>query len=461
MRYKILAGVMLVGVGCGTSTMLASRSKPSSPLPEPTSRPNNPEFRGGKLESCYSFTSIDAGVMTGVCDDSRRQMTLTLSDAGADPCPQARSDAGWSGDLSSYHLYTVSNDDGVDMCEGAVYNATINEIDETCKTSDIHQIDGKALVVPGYWDRDGEYHAENYTISCMDGVVAKCAHWGYLPDCSYRPPARGSETALLDYYKACVRAARASYSDKNKRRSFTCNGAVIDIYDSLGIQTMTAPGPRKLDPRNKPMSCESTWAGDGNSGALLQLIRPRYEFFQDATDEPEVITSPDAGCDSGILRIQSFSQKAPRCEQSIGIGSGDAGCLGVSGEEIVEVTPCTAHPQEFSLINLVDVYALQVHDELWVNGAAPSCLGVNEPIAVDARVVRTSCRRGNVLQFEMRAVEGASDLYKFQISNSDGSCPGGGASCCVGVAPNAGTESPVVLQKCDEKNLHQQFHFVF
>jgi hypothetical protein len=91
-------------------------------------------------------------------------------------------------------------------------------------------------------------------IFCTAGALGKCIRFGY------RPWATRDGVSLEPYWQACTRMVRADYCGDN--RPTTRDGMLIDVYDTLGIQTREgAPG----------LTFEAAWAADG----ALCVAHPR------------------------------------------------------------------------------------------------------------------------------------------------------------------------------------------
>lgn len=99
------------------------------------------------------------------------------------------------------------------------------------------------MFVLGHWDETGAHaiDGDELTYACMNGVIAKCVDWGYAP-----------WNVGADLHQTCTRLARADYCGDG--HSWTMNGTLIDLYDTLGVQ----------DPVHDPeLSFEAAWGEDG------------------------------------------------------------------------------------------------------------------------------------------------------------------------------------------------------
>jgi hypothetical protein len=86
--------------------------------------------------------------------------------------------------------------------------------------------DGAAMFAPGRWTETGEHVVDGtVTLACEEGVITKCALWGYAP------------WAVGDaMHAACTRMARADYCGDGG--SWTRDGTPIDVTDAEGIQPL-------------------------------------------------------------------------------------------------------------------------------------------------------------------------------------------------------------------------------
>jgi hypothetical protein len=116
------------------------------------------------------------------------------------------------------------------------------------------QPDQHGVFVAGRWDAKATYvgDAALVTYSCMDGVIAKCVHWGYAPWLTDD-----------DMHGGCTRLARADYCGDGT--PWTMDGTLINVFDRLGIQPEGAGGD---------MTFEAAW---GPTGAVC-VARSRYEI---------------------------------------------------------------------------------------------------------------------------------------------------------------------------------------
>ena len=101
----------------------------------------------------------------------------------------------------------------------------------------------------GQWDSEGQRISnDHFTLVCADGAQGKCVRFGYKPWKSI------NGASLEPYYQACIRLVRADYCGGH---GTTRNGMLIDLYDSLGINSPAA------DPGTDRLRFEAAWNADG------------------------------------------------------------------------------------------------------------------------------------------------------------------------------------------------------
>lgn len=96
-----------------------------------------------------------------------------------------------------------------------------------------------AIPLENRWDyREGVsgggskiYDTTSFTFACEGAALAKCVHFGYKPWSSV------NGVSLEEHHQACTRMVRADYCGNGT--SYTANGNLINIYDSLGVQSDT------------------------------------------------------------------------------------------------------------------------------------------------------------------------------------------------------------------------------
>jgi hypothetical protein len=147
---------------------------------------------------------------------------------------------------------------------------------------------GTGMFLPGTWDETGAYHATDAeglatSYSCVDGVIGKCASWGYA---SWKA---GSDS---DLHAACTRMGTADYCGQGV--SFTKDGTAIDMFDARGIQKAAGEAD---------FAFEAAW---GPNGAVC-VSRPRY----------------DAVSTSGNAMLPSCWSSLPTCDSwDVGLSKG-------------------------------------------------------------------------------------------------------------------------------------------
>lgn len=174
----------------------------------------------------------------------------------------------------------------INLCERQYVPPYSKAEKEKSNKNDLKALHKRAVAVAGYWDRKtGAYVSDpagkKFTISCLSGIVAKCAHWGYVPNAEFIKNA--IKIPLTPYHEACVRAARAMY-DPTSLRSYTCRSTVIDIYDNLGI---------KESDRTADLQFEGVWIKNGDR-VEMKLVAQRFQ--ENCSSEPVPLCSPADMC---------------------------------------------------------------------------------------------------------------------------------------------------------------------
>jgi hypothetical protein len=107
-----------------------------------------------------------------------------------------------------------------------------------------------AFPLRGQWDANGLHISdEGFTLTCATGAQGKCVRFGYKP---WKTLPNG--VSLADYHQACVRLVRADYCGT---RGTTRDGMLIDIYDTIGISTISDTAA------NDPLRFEAAWDVNG------------------------------------------------------------------------------------------------------------------------------------------------------------------------------------------------------
>ena len=135
----------------------------------------------------------------------------------------------------------------------------------------------KALFLEGMWDPGGGWKASSdlFTVSCTDGVLAKCVRWGYKPWKTARAKS-GKTVSLRDLHQACVRAARADYCGDGT--SYTREGTLIDLWDANGLVVKISE--KQSDPG---FSAEASFGTEG-AGCIEKA---RYDEYRPECPSPE------------------------------------------------------------------------------------------------------------------------------------------------------------------------------
>lgn len=117
------------------------------------------------------------------------------------------------------------------------------------------------------------------TWACRGGALAKCVEWGYHPEGVV------SSTVLSDHHQACTRLVRADYCGNGDHH--TENGTLIDVADSLGIQT-----------HDTTWDIEAAWGADG----ALCVNDPRKTYWSrtDALTACSSVPSCDANSNADL-----------------------------------------------------------------------------------------------------------------------------------------------------------------
>ncbi|XXY53642.1 ADYC domain-containing protein [Sorangium sp. So ce269] len=236
--------------------------------------------RGGCLENfTYAVAERDGSrvsppselpsVVRGFHDPSGIEVDLHLKTSSTDDC--IKDAAGRPIDAPPlYEVWAKTSDQGeYNLCSGSKYK------DEERCPNEASALEGKAIAVPGYWNKNGRYAStvegkSVVTLACISGVAAKCVHWGYVPWATYP---QGTGAKLAEHHEACVIGARARYFNNDK--SHTCDDTFVDVYDKLGI-------------REKDTGSRATkFAFEGAVAAkeFVCLKRPRFERCDDVMAE--------------------------------------------------------------------------------------------------------------------------------------------------------------------------------
>lgn len=135
--------------------------------------------------------------------------------------------------------------------------------------------------VQGAWNDKGAFvkDPKAWFLTCTSGARGKCVLWGYDP---WKEGPKGQD--LAPYYDACQRMVRADYDGRGQ--AFTRDGAILDVFDDIGIQASTTGGDDRF-------AFEAGW---GPGGAVcadrtrrpdllsLEALRKRGARFQGGCD---------------------------------------------------------------------------------------------------------------------------------------------------------------------------------
>jgi hypothetical protein len=118
--------------------------------------------------------------------------------------------------------------------------------------------------------------AKGVELTCTAGAIGKCVRFGYRP---WANESHGQ--SLRSYHEACTRLVRADYGGLGE--GTTSTGMLIDIFDSLGIQTLE-PAPE--------LAFEAGWAAGGavcvhhvrvKTNETLEALEQKYPALKGRT----------------------------------------------------------------------------------------------------------------------------------------------------------------------------------
>lgn len=288
----------LLGVSC-------QGSRVKFPQEDLNPHPQTQKLKAGKLEQTWRF---DGKVVDGVIPGSgiARGEDLVGNPVEVhfelklfDPCVKNTTVP-----LPLYRVWSESSSGNVELCPDDYPVGRVAGESRVCGgDAELARVNKLAVAVPGYYDK-GANRAhfipsdQYFTIACITGVAAKCAHWGYMPGAMNNEP----RADLGPYYSACVHAALADYENAynvdttGPTGSYTCEGTIVDIFDNLGIQTE--------DENSATMSLESSWIGSGP----ISIARPRYVGCQSKVETLRQFNQPDNGW---LVKIRSDKNNTP------------------------------------------------------------------------------------------------------------------------------------------------------
>jgi hypothetical protein len=93
------------------------------------------------------------------------------------------------------------------------------------------------------------YDASSFTFACEGGALGKCARYGFAP---WRTV---NGVSLEEHHQACTRMVRADFCGDGT--SYTVNGNLINLYDSLSIQQDTELWVAEAEWTSEGASCFS------------------------------------------------------------------------------------------------------------------------------------------------------------------------------------------------------------
>jgi len=208
--------------------------------------PRAPEgVKALRVEGGHLTASMDAAAVKGALAPESSLAGTVLRGAGSDGQPV---------EVALCGAEPSPEDPGMVWYRVEVWNPVVQDWENPCvATGQVPQ--PRALAMSGVWDSEGAHHdvAGKITFACENGVIAKCARWGY------KPWASRNGQPLADLHQACTRMARADYCGNG--RSHTQENTMIDYYDSAGVSSRTTEVSEAWDPARG--SFEAAWAPDG------------------------------------------------------------------------------------------------------------------------------------------------------------------------------------------------------
>jgi len=108
----------------------------------------------------------------------------------------------------------------------------------TCLDPDLAEI--PAIPVDGYWNLDSGSPGDGGKVTAGNKFLFACEQVGAIGKCidaGYRPWAAVGGSSLGPYHESCVRLLRADFCGNSV--SHTVDGALVNLYDPLGIQLDT------------------------------------------------------------------------------------------------------------------------------------------------------------------------------------------------------------------------------
>lgn len=212
------------------------------------SLPRAPEgVKALKLEGGHLAAAPDATAQKGAPTPAKNLIGIVLQGTASDGQPA---------EVAVCGAEPSPEDPGMVWYRIEVWNLVTQDWENPCVATG--QVPNpRALAVGGVWDTSGAHHdvAGKLTFACENGVISKCARWGY------KPWASRDGQPLAELHQACTRMARADYCGDG--RSHTRENTMIEYYDSLGVASRTTEVSAAWDPARG--SFEAAWAPDGAS----------------------------------------------------------------------------------------------------------------------------------------------------------------------------------------------------
>jgi hypothetical protein len=236
---------------------------------------NGRELNGRELNG----VELDGSNLTAIATDGSKIAGLALIGAEFDTTMGA-------GTPVSIRIADVDKDASFHK-KGTVYMYTVlyrfdasSGWQPLCGTSNGSPI--RAVPLQGRWDyRQGVEGGgskindpDMFTFACEGFTLQKCVRLGYEP---WR---KQNGVSLEDHHQTCVRVHRADYCGDG--RSFTKDGTLINLYDSIGVQLDT-----------ESWAFESEWSPDGAVCVKKQRISGK-KFTPDCSFEKPAATCGQA-----------------------------------------------------------------------------------------------------------------------------------------------------------------------
>jgi hypothetical protein len=294
-RGSSVQGTMLWGTKRAWSPQKNTDEQSSVLVSVDLNAPLNPDARmqslrlqnGRLVGSPNARTSLVGTVLKGTSSTGK---PVEVAICGAEPAPE-------DPELVWYHV--------------EAWNPVAQEWENPCVATG-RVPDPRVLVVGGAWDASGAHHdvPGKATLACETGVINKCVRWGY------KPWATQGGQSLADLHQACTRMARADYCGNG--RSHTRQDTTIDMYDRLGVLSVTTESSGAWDPARA--SFEAAWAPDGatclartrDGRALETILQECPERFHTGAEvmlgegDRCTVQRPGVSAETVLLRNRSY-----------------------------------------------------------------------------------------------------------------------------------------------------------